>query len=255
MHVVALQTDIVWEDKTANYDRVREMLERREGSEPDLIVLPEMFATGFSMNAASIAEPADGPTRDFLGEIAVHCRAHVLAGMVSRGGSGKGRNDAVLMDPSGQEVVRYCKRHPFSYSGEPDHYEAGDDLVVTDLAGWRLCPLICYDLRFPEDFRAAVRQGANLFVVIANWPAAREHHWRSLLVARAIEDQAYVVGVNRCGKDPKLPYSGASMIIDPRGDTVADAKDPEGPVEAALDLGLLRDYREQFPALNDMRSD
>jgi len=256
MHIVALQTDIVWEDKAANYGRVREMLERRQGPEPDLIVLPEMFATGFSMNAAEIAESEDGPTRDFLGEVATSCHAHVLGGMVSCGPGGKGRNDAVLMAPSGREVARYTKRHPFSYSGEPDHYEAGDALVVVvDLAGWCLCPLVCYDLRFPEDFRKAVRQDANLFVVIANWPASREHHWRSLLVARAIENQAYVVGVNRCGKDPKLAYCGGSLIVDPMGRTVADAGDTEGPLEAELDLDLLRKYRTEFPALNDMRND
>lgn len=255
MHIAALQTDIVWEDKQANYDRVRQILERRTGVKPDLIILPEMFATGFSMNAAGIAEPDGGPTRDFLAEVAVSHGTHVLGGMVTWGSDGKGRNEAVLMDPTGREMARYCKRHPFSFSGEPDHYEAGDDLIVLDFLGWRLCPLICYDLRFPEDFRAAVRRGANLFIVIANWPAAREHHWRSLLIARAIENQAYVIGVNRCGTDPKLPYSGASLVVEPKGEIVADAGDTEGLLEAELDLQHVKEYREQFPALQDMRDD
>jgi len=253
MHVVAVQNNIQWESKDANYARVRRLLAQRQGPGADLIVLPEMFATGFSMNAVAIAESADGPTRRFLGELAREQNAHVLGGLVTEGEGGKGRNEALVIDPSGSELARYSKRHPFSFSGEHNCYEAGDGLPIAEIGAWRLCPLVCYDLRFPEDFREAVTRGANLFAVIANWPAAREAHWRALLVARAIENQAYVIGVNRCGADPKLTYSGCSLIVNPQGEIVADAGQEEGIIEATLDLSALTEYRTRFPALADMR--
>jgi predicted amidohydrolase len=253
--VACCQLDIVWENKPANHERARSLLEASSISSGSLVLLPEMFSTGFSMDVARIAEGRDGESAAFLSALARERGCHVLGGVVTRGDDGRGRNEALLFDPSGREIVRYAKMHPFSFGGEDRHYTAGDDLVVFTLEGWTVAPFVCYDLRFPEVFRVAVRRNAELFLVIANWPAARETHWITLLQARAIENQAYVAGVNRCGRDPRQSYSGRSMIIDPRGGILADGGVAETVVAAELDRDSLRDYRREFPALTDMRID
>jgi omega-amidase len=179
----------------------------------------------------------------------------VLAGLVTRDVDGRGRNEAVIFDPAGREVARYSKRHPFSLAGEPSRFSAGQDIVVLPVGSFMLAPSICYDLRFPETYRQATLQGANLLVVIANWPEVRIAHWRALLVARAIENQAYVVGVNRSGADPTLRYTGQSLIVDPWGRLLADAEDGERVIHAELDLAPLEEYRRHLPALADIRPD
>lgn len=252
MHILCCQLDIAWEDKAANFAKVRRMLEAARPPAGSLVVLPEMFATGFSMDVKRI-DDADGQTARFLAQTAAELGANILAGLVTRAKTGRGQNVAVLVTREGDVVGRYQKLHPFTLGGEAAAYEAGEDVAVWTKEGWGLCPFICYDLRFPEMFRHAVRAEANLFAVIANWPASRQHHWVTLLTARAIENQAYVVGVNRCGRDPKLEYRGGSMIIDPRGQIIADAGDQEGTISAALDLPALQQYRKEFPALADMR--
>ncbi|MGE5611551.1 MAG: nitrilase-related carbon-nitrogen hydrolase [Bacillota bacterium] len=176
-----------------------------------------------------------------------------MGGVVTTAADGRGRNEAVVFSPEGEEVACYQKIHPFTFGGEANHYAAGSEIVTFRWGAFTVCPFVCYDLRFPEVFRLAVRRGADLFAVIANWPASREHHWLTLLQARAIENQAYVVGVNRCGRGNVLAYSGRSVIIDPRGRIVADAGNGEGVVHAAVDAESLRNYREAFPALRDMR--
>jgi predicted amidohydrolase len=168
---------------------------------------------------------------------------------------GRGRNEAVLVDPSGAETARYCKRHPFSLGQEPRHFVAGEAIVVSPVGPFQLAPSICYDLRFPEGYRRATCAGANLLAVIANWPEVRVAHWRALLVARAIENQAYVIGVNRVGSDPKLRYTGQSLIVDPWGRLLADAQDSECAIGADLDLDALLEYRRTLPALGDIRED
>jgi predicted amidohydrolase len=143
--------------------------------------------------------------------------------------------------------------HPFTYGGETQHYAPGEALVLSPWGELLLAPLICYDLRFPETFRAAVTRGAQLFAVIANWPESRVAHWLTLLKARAIENQCYVAGVNRCGSDPRLIYPGHSVIIDPRGETLAEAGADDTIIQAGVDLASLTEYRRTFPALEDIR--
>ncbi|MFW6062397.1 MAG: nitrilase-related carbon-nitrogen hydrolase [Planctomycetota bacterium] len=253
MHVLAVQLDIAWENKPRNFAAVERLLGERDIPRGALILLPEMFATGFSMNVAGIAEGDLAPAETFLAKLARTHRAHVLGGVVRRGPDGRGRNIAAAYGPNGQPAVRYAKLHPFSYAGETEHYGAGSRLVDWEIEGARVVPTICYDLRFPELYRVAVCRGAEVFCVIANWPAAREAHWLALLRARAIENQAYVVGVNRCGSDPKLGYTGRSEMISPRGEILADAGEAEGVLQATLDLPALRAYRQEFPVLRDMR--
>ena len=252
MHVVACQLDIAWEDKRANFARVRHMLAADPVPPGSLVVLPEMFATGFSMNVARVAEPVRGETHDFLASLAAEWKSYVIGGIATQSAGELARNEAVAFDPAGNELARYCKQQPFTLGGERDHYAAGDRHVLFRCGEWLVSPFICYDLRFPELFRPAAGEGAQLLAVIANWPQARAAHWPALLHARAIENQAYVVGVNRTGNDPRLVYRGESLIVDPHGTTLAWAGNAEELLTANLDLKDLVDYRRKFPALSDM---
>lgn len=254
MHIFCCQFDIAWEKKDANHDKVRQMLEAARPAAGSLVLLPEMFATGFSMNLPKIADRG-GKTMAFLKQTARELNVNIIAGLVTMAPSSRGQNLAVLVTSGGELAGSYMKMFPFTPAGEADCFEAGCDLSLwyKEDGGWVMCPFVCYDLRFPEVFRHAVRAGANLFTIIANWPASREHHWVSLLVARAIENQAYVAAVNRCGADPKTSYSGRSLIIDPRGQIIADAGEGECLISAQLDLPALLDYRKKFPVLADMR--
>jgi predicted amidohydrolase len=254
LHVTALQLDIAWEDPAANRSKVERLLAGREACPGTLIALPEMFATGFSLRS-ELAEEVGGRIERFLADVAKRHAAHVVGGVLVRGADGRVRNQAVACGPAGQTIARYAKMHAFSFAGEHEVVTPGDEVCVFDCGGVRVAPFVCYDLRFPEVFRDAVRRGAEAFVVIANWPGVRHDHWTALLRARAIENQACVVGVNRCGADPKHAYAGGSVVFGPRGETLAEAGDAEALVEAEFDADDLRDYRTSFPALRDMRED
>ncbi len=255
MNIICCQLDIIWENKPANHAKVKALIEASAPSERSLIILPEMFATGFSMNVDGITDSHSGATQDFLAELAISYRLYVMGGVVTSASDGKGRNECVVYSPEGAEVARYCKMHPFTLGGEAKYYEPGDSPRLFACEEFEVAPFICYDLRFPEVFRSAVKRRATLITVIANWPATREQHWVTLLQARAIENQVYIAGVNRCGTDPELRYMGRSMIIDPRGQILVEAGAVEGTISAGLDLQALRDYRASFPALADIRSD
>ncbi len=253
MIVACCQLDCAWEDKAASHARVRALLEATPPPAGSLLLLPEMFSTGFSMNVARIAEGEARASERFLAALARERGLYVLGGVVNQGADGRGRNEAVLVGPTGDELARYAKLHPFTYGGESRYYAAGERIVTFALNGWSVAPFICYDLRFPEAFRAAMRRGTELFLVIASWPAPREAHWVTLLQARAIENQAYVAAVNRCGSDPQVGYSGHSLIVDPRGVILADAGTGPAVISATLDRQAQSAYRRGFPALTDMR--
>ncbi len=254
MQVVCCQVDTVWQDKAATHARVEALLATSPPPGGALVVLPEQFSTGSSFDLARIAETEDErPSETFLAETAAKLGVYLIGGVVTRGSDGRGRNEAVVLGPDGRQITRYCKMHPFSFSGETEHFESGDRTVVFACHDFQVAPLICYDLRFPEVFRATVRQGAQLFVVIANWPEQRIEHWVTLLRARAIENQAYVVGVNRCGREPQQSYPGRSLVIDPYGQILADPGTQQGVIRADLDLHPLIVYLKRFPALQYMR--
>jgi omega-amidase len=239
LNVLGLQLDIVWENPPANHDKVRRLLSAAQPKPGTLVVLPEMFATGFTML------PVDD-TGKSIAAMAQEYRVQILAGIKR-----DNRNEAVLFDVESREVARYAKMHPFKIAGET--VEPGTEPVVVDCGEFQLAPTVCYDLRFPELFRASVKRGANLFAVIANWPSSRLDHWLTLLKARAIENQSYVIGVNRCGRDPNHDYPGHSQIISPRGEVLADAGESEGMVRVELDLPDLQAYRQRFPALEGIK--
>ncbi|MBA2708863.1 MAG: carbon-nitrogen family hydrolase [Gemmatimonadaceae bacterium] len=254
MQIHCVQLDIVWEDKPANHEKVRRLLADAKPQPGSLILLPEMFSTGFSMNVATVAD--DSRTdHSFLSNLAREHRTYVVGGLVTTGPEGKGRNQALVFDPQGSEILRYTKLHSFTPGKEAQHYRQGDQIGIFDWLGMKTCPFICYDLRFPEIFRLGTRQGAQLFPLIANWPLMREDHWVTLCRARAIENQAYVAAVNRSGNDPWLPYPGRSLIVDPHGVVLADAGRSEQVISAELDPQEVNEWRTQFPILKDMRDD
>ena len=295
MRLLACQIDIAWEDRRANHARARALLEgarsgasvapRRhreipsrtghvtpgaacsgDGGVPQwhsagaLVILPEMFATGFSMDVEKTGGREAAETEGFLRELASRYDCTVAAGVVSGvagdvvgGAGGRFFNEALVVSASGEELARYRKMHLFTPAGEDEHYCPGDAPVVFDCAGFRAAPFICYDLRFPEVFRRAAGRHADLFLVIANWPAERLDHWETLLRARAIENQAYVVGVNRTGRDPRNDYPGRSMIVAPGGEVLAQAGPEECVLSVDLDPAVVERARREFPALRDMR--
>ena len=249
--VHCIQTDILWEHKAANFDKVTGLVEHCQPSPGGLIVLPEMFATGFSMSAAVTAETTDGETCGYLSRLAKTTQCAVLGGVVLQQSDGTATNSAVFFDPIGVLRTIYAKQRPFSLSHEEQFYSAGSETVVFEQAGFHIAPLICYDLRFPELARQAVSRGADLLVYIASWPIKRAQHWVTLLQARAIENQAYVIGVNRMGSDPDFTYPGRSLVVDPHGVIIADAADREQVVTTVVDSDVVSNWRAQFPALKD----
>ena len=255
MQLIGVQLDIAWEDREANFQRVRELLAAHPPTRGSLVALPEMFASGFSMNVLKIAEPADRATQRYLSQLARQYGCTLVGGMAIALDKHRGANLAVVASPQGEIEKTYSKLHPFSPGKEKEHYAAGDRIVTFDWQDVTAAPLICYDLRFPEAFRPAARRGAQVFVVIANWPSPRVEHWVTLLRARAIENQAYVLGVNRCGNDPYLPYPGRSIIVDYRGNVLADAGEREGVIAAQIDPAAQAAYRKDLPFLDDMRED
>lgn len=253
MNVCGAQMHIVWEDKPANFLRLRRMLAANPPAPGSLLVLPEMFATGFSMDVDRLAEGPPLETCPLVAKLAKEWSIGIVAGWMGRGNSGRGSNEAGVFSESGHAVCQYSKLQLFSPGEESDYFEPGNEVVVFRWREARVSPFICYDLRFPEHFRTAASGGAEVFVVIANWPAARAEHWTTLLRARAIENQAFVVGVNRCGRDPHHAYAGGSCIIDPMGQVLAEAGSEECLIHAELNLSDLREWRRQFPALKDRR--
>jgi omega-amidase len=253
MQLIGCQIDIRWEDRQKNFDKVSELLTSTTVSEGSLIVLPEMFASGFSMNVDRIYEKDPSTTETFLSELAKNYSSTVIGGLVKRHDSGKGLNTLSVYGPDGSALGSYQKNHCFSFTGESDYYLSGEDILTFDWQGLKVCPTICYDLRFPELYRRGVAAGAELFPVIASWPVDRVDHWDTLLKARAIENQAIVIGVNRVGNDPKWSYSGHSSIYDHQGKLLDQKINLEGCVSADVSAKSLREWRTHFKALNDIK--
>ena len=253
MRIAALQHDIVWEDAAATCARLVPMIAEAAADGAGLIVLTEMFGPGFSLAADRISEPPGGPTEQFLVDRAASNGVWIGGSIPTRD-----RDDAhpvnrfLLVGPDGTRH-HYDKLHPFTFADEHEHYRAGDEPVTVDIGGLRVSLFVCYDLRFANAFweRAS---GTDVYLVVANWPAARRYHWRTLLRARAIENQAYVVGVNRVGEAEGLTYVGDSVIVDPSGEVLAEGvDDTEGVVIADVDPGRVAEVREAFRFLPDRR--
>ncbi len=251
MKLLLLQTDISWLSPDENRRRAADII---EGSpEVDLIVLPEMFTTGFVVDPEGAAEPDGGATTlGWMRTVAAR-RGAAVAGSVAvaeeRGGTTCYFNRFFFVKPDG-EVTAYDKRHLFSFGGEHLRYTPGGKRVVVEWLGWRILLQVCYDLRFPVFARN--RGDYDMMLYVASWPTVRIHPWNTLLRARAIENVSYAVGVNRTGEDPLASYSGGTALIDFRGDTVAAAAPgSEEAVVCEVDIEALRAFRAKFPALTD----
>ena len=255
MKVYGLQFETAWEDKETNFRRTGKLLKELCPGRDSLVVLPEMFSTGFSRNVRGMAESETGPTAEFVRKLAKAHGVYLVAPFMVEGRSGLGSNEAWFITPEGEVCLRYSKMHPFRFAGEHLDFQAGQTLGLCTWEGVETHVSICYDLRFPEMYRQAVFQGAIFHIVPANWPAARSAHWEALLRARAIENQAYVLGVNRVGSDPNVSYAGGSLLINPRGEILDRGTDQEGWIRGEIDVNMVQGYRKEFPALEDMRRD
>ena len=251
MRVAAVQHDIVWEEPEKTRDQVAPLIAEAAGGGARLIALTEMFATGFSMRPDRIAEEEGGPTERFLQEQAREHDVHLVASIAQRGADGAYRNNAVVARPDGT-VHRYAKIHPFSYSGEHERYAAGSEFLTVTLDDVRASVFVCYDLRFADEFWGRAPD-TDLYVVVANWPSARVEHWRLLLRARAIENQAYVLGVNRVGRAKDLDYPGASAVIDPMGRVLVEGGPDPAVLAGDVDPTTVTSVRAEFPFLQDRR--
>jgi predicted amidohydrolase len=250
--VAAIQHDIAWESRDETLAALAPAVAAAAADGARLVVLTEMFAVGFSMAPERVAEPEDGPTEAWLRAQAALLDVWIAGSIPQVVESHRPRNVLVLAAPDGS-VHRYAKVHPFTYSGEHEHYDAGTELVTVDVEGVRVSLFVCYDLRFADEFWA-LAPATDCYVVVANWPAKRRAHWRALLVARAIENQAYVVGCNRVGDGDGIAYAGDSAIVDPLGEVLVSASSVVTTLTADVDPTVVATVRARFPFLQDRRS-
>lgn len=258
MKLAAIQHDIAWGDRDANLTRYLEFVDAAAEAGADLVVFSETFAVGFGFGTDGFpTEPEGGPTSTWMSQAAQ--RAGVwIAGSVPEIANDMSSDDQrpsntlVFAAPDGTQV-RYRKIHPFSFAGEDLVVRAGHDVISVDVAGVRITPFVCYDLRFTTEFWDAALT-TDLYLVVANWPASRREHWNTLLRARAIENQAYVVGVNRVGQGNGLDYSGDTAVIDPAGVVVESVGDTEQIVIVDIDPNRVIEVRRSFPFLADRRT-
>lgn len=250
MRVTALQHDIEWEDRDATLARLAAPVAAAAAGS-DLVVLTELFAVGFTMNTARVAESPNGPTTEWLVEQASASDAWIGGSVpVILDGNDRPSNVFTLAAPDGL-VHRYAKRHPFSYAGEHEHYLPGDEHVTVELRGVRVSLTVCYDLRFADSF-VPIAEDTDVYLVVASWPATRSAHWRTLLQARAIENQAYVVGVNRVGDGGGLHFDGGSTIVSPMG-AVTAVDGGEVSLGGDIDPAVVAEVRRELPFLQDRR--
>jgi len=255
MKIALIQMDIAWESKKANYARAETFFKKAARESCDIIVFPEMFNTGFSMNISAVTEDEGGETSQVLSELAKKYGLNVIAGFAARKpGRKKLRNLAVAFDKKGSVIASYAKMHPFSLAKEDKYFSSGNTRVIFHIEEMTASVCIYYDLRFPEIFRDIAKSVQAIFV-LANWPGSRKDHWETLLKARAIENQCFVIGVNRTGKDGNgIRYAGASHVYSPLGKDICAGGPGEQFIACEIDPETVTKVRSRFPFLEDMRS-
>ena len=251
--VTLIQTELHWENKEANLSMLEKKIRNLQPPQ-QVVVLPEMFSTGFSMRPETLAEPMTGPTVKWMKELAA-TKKIILTGSLIIEEGGRYFNRLIWMLPNGQ-CGYYDKKHLFAFGEEDKHYTAGTERFIASVNGWKVALMVCYDLRFPVWARQQNEPGEefeyDLLIYVANWPQRRSHAWKSLLVARAIENQSYVVGVNRVGTDGKgIFHSGDSMLIDPLGEVLFHKEDDEAVFTGTLHKAQLQQVRARFPFWRD----
>lgn len=250
MRLGLCQLDIVWENKRDNMSKVKHYIEEASSAGVNLLVFPEMTLTGFSMEITKTAE-SNNETIEFFKQMAIRYNINLGFGWAEAVQS-KARNHFSVVSPEGEVLSDYVKIHPFSYAGENEHFIPGNTVKIFTINGVKISPLICYDLRFPEVFQAVSNQ-SDVIIVIANWPEPRKDHWQTLLKARAIENQAYIAGVNCVGEKNGIYYSGNSMVVEPEGHIVRELENEEGLIIADVFADKVKTYRNQFPLKSDRR--
>ena len=250
MRFIALQTNPVWHDVAENRRRIEGAIDASGFQRGDYLVLPEMCETAWTTDTSALARAHDSVA--WFSSVARARAIWVQAGHAEQRAGGRFSNSATVIGPDGG--VRATYRKNFLFPSERNSFEAGDGLAVVDVGAAKVCPLVCYDLRFPELWRLAACAGAEVFAVSSSWPAVRHEHWRSLLVARAIENQACVIAANRCGRDPTNEYAGGSVAIDVLGSRLDEADREERAVALEFSRESLTAWREKFGALRDVRS-
>jgi predicted amidohydrolase len=256
MRIAAIQHDIAWCDREANFEHLTPMIGAAAGAGAQLVLLSETFSTGFATDRDDLGEPQGGPSSQFLATQAALHGAWVGGSCpeidpAAPADDQRPHNSFVLAGPGG-EMVRYRKIHPFSYGGEDKHFRAGDSFAQVIIDGLRVSLFVCYDLRFADEFWQ-LAPTTDVYLVPANWPEARRQHWMALLQARAIENQAYVVGCNRVGTGNGLTYSGDSRIVDPLGELLATASYGESILFADVTAERVAEVRDRFRFLQDRR--
>ena len=247
MKIALIQMNLAWCDAAENLRHAEELIKSQPGA--DVYVLPEMFTTGFCVEPSRIAEPMEGPTLAWMRRVASETDAAIVGSVATIAPEGGYKNRMYFAEPDGQ-VFHYDKRHLFSYSGEDKHYEAGRERVIIEWRGVRFLLQVCYDLRFPVFARNCDDYDVALYV--ANWPDKRRMAWDILLRARAIENQAVVIGVNRVGTDPMCNYDGGTAAIDFFGFVAVRCDDnTEQVITYEVKMDEMRQYRDKFPSLND----
>jgi len=249
MRCVLLQTDPVWQDLPASRARLAAMLASAGDVRGAFVVVPEMAESGFTMHPE---HACDGESMAFATQLAARHGCFLQHGFIERTSTGY-RNRVAIVAPEGTVRLSYAKTHLFSPAGEPRAYEAGDALAIGEVGGLKVSSFICYDLRFPELWRHAALAGAEILALSACWPKVRQAHWRALAIARAIENQAFVLACNRTGDEPNASYAGGSLVIAPDGEVLAEAGSESGPLFADIDPERIRAWRAKFPALRDAR--
>lgn len=252
LRVSLVQTNLYWENKTKNLAHFTSLLSNIENT--DLIILPEMFTTAFTMNANSLAESIEGDTVKWIKQISQNKKCAVVGSFICKE-SGNFYNRLVWADKYGN-VSTYDKRHLFRFAGENEFYTAGKEKLIVELNGWKICPLVCFDLRFPVFSRNTLVNNSpeyDILIYIANWPKSRSSAWKTLLEARAHENQCYTIGVNRIGIDGKgNEYSGDSAVINFKGEKISTILPSEEKIETiTFNYSDLLDFRQKFPVLLD----
>ena len=251
MKIGIVQFSQRWEKPEENIETI-ERLVKESGAEYDLLIFPEMTLTGFTMHSEQFAEEIDGIATTFFIGLAARLKKHVFAGIIEKDGD-KIFNSLVHFNEKGVIAARYRKIHPYTRAKEDKCYAAGEEMVITKIGDVKIGLTICYDLRFPELYRKICKSGIDMFINIANWPVPRIEHWKTLLKARAIENQCFVAGCNRTGSDPKNEYNGCSAVYDPMGDELLLTDEAEGIFVADADTSRVNEVRSTLPFLNDMK--
>ncbi|WP_172253697.1 carbon-nitrogen family hydrolase [Saccharibacillus deserti] len=252
--VTCIQHDVIFGDPEANYVRMEERIDRAMHSNPDVVVLPELWTTGYDLaRLDEIADKEARRTKAFLADISRRYGVHLVGGSIAQRTPAGVFNTLLVYDREGLAAAEYRKAHLFKLMDEHLYLQAGEQKGLFELGGVRGAGVICYDIRFPEWIRVHAASGADILFVAAEWPLSRLAHWRALLIARAIENQCWVVACNRSGSDPSNVFAGHSMIVGPWGEVVAEAGEEDGFLTAELDMDEVARARGRIPVFEDRR--